>query len=111
MSEGKVHYHFLIPSKTRLKKGESLNVLVGIAYEEAVPLYHEFEFCADDGHGMKKLYSQTRLIEPGGNPHFYFNIPARCFSEEFWGEDPEEILIYIYDAPDRYVHGKMIFIQ
>ncbi|MBE6037723.1 MAG: hypothetical protein E7218_00770 [Anaerofustis stercorihominis] len=111
MIEGKVHYHFLIPSKTQLKKGESLNVLVGVAYKDEEPIYHEFVFYGDDGTGVKKIYSETRIIESGGNPHFYFNIPAECFTAEFWGEDPEEIFIYISDtSPDKHTDGSMIFI-
>jgi len=109
MSENKpVGIHFLIPSRNKIKKGDSLNILIGVHNENTVPVEYTFRIFADAGDGYKEIFSNTKLLEPAANPHHYFNLPPECFSEERWGFSPEEVFIATSENGE---HAEIIFIE
>ncbi len=101
MNEKPVNIHFIIPSTNRIKKGESLNILVGIHNDNITTIKYTFRIFADKGNGFNEIFSQTRILEPGQNPHHYFNLPASCFLNGSDESEIEEILIASSESGDN----------
>ncbi len=99
--------HFLIPAGQKIKKGESLNILIGIKNENSLPMKYTFRIFGDIGYGYREIFSCEKILEPGGNPHHYFNLPPELFSEEMWGEEIEEILL---STSENGAHQNLIII-
>lgn len=99
---------FLIPSKTHIKRGESLNILIGIHNDNPDPTEYIFRIFGDVGCGFSEIFSQKKILEPGANPHHYFNIPGESLSDGCEGEEVEEIFIAT-DSDGN--NGCVIFIE
>lgn len=102
-------YCFLIPSQTSLGLGEKLNVLLGVEPDGEDTF--SFRFWGNIGGEWRELYSETReelLKENEPHLHLYFSIPGECFTEEFWGEVPEELELTAGAHPMSGVKASLI---
>lgn len=84
----------IIPAEQSVCKGQSLNVLVMAISDAAVPVRCNVRVYGSVGTGWVLLTWKDCELSPGEHAHLYLNIPARCFTAEFWnGEEPEELSI------------------
>ena len=98
-----------IPARTTVRRGESLNLLGGVANggdAQAV------DICvwANDGRGWKKLMTDRFSLEAGEHRHLYFTLGPEAFSSEMWGEAPDELELAIRDTQPRE-DGVIVFVE
>lgn len=76
------------PAQTTFSEREPLNVLLVADSPEAGTAI--FRFFASAGAEWKEVFLQEKAVEKG-HTHLYFQLPARSFGAEIWGEVPEEL--------------------
>ena len=100
----------VIPAKTTVVRGESLNLLGGAA-NGGEPVEKDISVWGNDGNGWKALMTRRFLIEDGEHKHLYFTLGPEAFSDVFWGEEPEELELIIRDTePGPDENGVLVFI-
>ena len=98
----------LLPAQTTLCRGEPLNVLLIVGNSENEARRVPIRFYGNEGHGWRELYAKDCDLAPKGHSHLYFQLPARCFGEEFWGHAPEELSLVAAQAPPASEQGGVL---
>lgn len=103
-----VTVEYFQPAQTTYSDTEPLNVLL-VANSPAVGTC-VFRFFASVGDGWREIYSQEKAVEKG-HTHLYFQLPARCFSAETWGETPDELSLIAATVPPECPDGGILLFR
>ena len=103
-------FYDIIPTKHSVRRGESLNIL-GIVENNGEDTHAGISVWGRAAEDWVLLVSKEIDIVSDEHKHVYFTIDRSFFSEEFWGEEPEEIEICLADKkPDKMQNGILIVI-
>jgi len=101
----------VIPAKTNLNRGESLNVLA-IAFNPGTEVTSVVSAWGKAEDEWVQLTSDEVTLAAQEHTHLYMTIDGYCFTEGFWGEEPEELEIWISDRkPGNEQDGVLVFIR
>ena len=106
-----LRYIEVIPARESVSRGESLNLLGGVANDGgAVRL--EIAVWGRVDATWEKLVAQVFDIAAGEHKHLYFTLPPECFSPQKWGEEIEDIeLCTDHRKPEAGRRGTIVFID
>ncbi len=106
-----IRFLAFIPAENPAKRGQSLNVLLVTENTGDEDLTRTVRFYGSLGGEWREILAEERSFPAHSHPHLYFNIPAKHLSQDFWGEDLDEIALAAGEAPpgpkDR---GTLVFI-
>ncbi len=83
-----VNWHFLIPSRHTLDRGEPLNVLIGVenpSDEDMTYPIRVLSFSDSDGE-PRLLYKEEKLLPAKQTTHVYLTIPGKAMSR-IWDDE------------------------
>ena len=104
----------LIPAETAVRPGQPLNVLVMAISAAEVPVEQEVRIYGRLAETWRPLTCKLCTLAPGEHAHLYFQIPAACFTPEFWGtaEPVEELVLAAgTELPADSQQGELVFCQ
>ena len=106
-----MNYIEVIPAKQSVSRGESLNILGGVANDdEAVTL--DISVWGRVDREWEALATQRTELAAHEHRHLYFTLEPDCFSSGRWHEEIEEIELLIRDKkPDATDRGRIVFIE
>lgn len=105
-------YIDVIPSQGTVKYADSLNVLGGVANDSPKKALAGISVWGRVGSAWVQMMTQNYEIDAGEHKHLYFTIPEKCFIDEYWGEELEEMELVISDRkPDDSKQGILIFVE
>lgn len=108
---GMLSYIDVIPAKTTIRRGESLNLLGGAA-NNADTLDTDMHVWGNAGSGWKSLTCHRVTIEKGEHKHLYFTLRPEMLTETFPDEEVEELELIIRDTePAPQENGVLVFIS
>ena len=100
----------VIPTKDTIHRGESLNIL-GIMYNKGEDTSAVVSVWGKTDDEWRNLTSREYDILSEEHKHMYFTLDAELFTENFWGEEPEELEICISDTkPGKEQNGILIIV-
>ena len=104
-------YIEIIPSKERVSRHESLNLLGGVANDgDAVTL--DISVWGRASGDWQALVTRRTEVLAGEHKHLYFTLAPDCFSFERWNEEIEEIELCTDDQkPPADARGRIIFVE
>ena len=104
-------YIDVIPSKSSISPGESLNILGGAA-NHGPAVETDITVWGNIGTGWKAVLTKHFLIEEGEHKHLYFTLTPEILSSTLWEDGPEEFeLIIRATEPEAHENGVLIFLN
>ena len=105
-------YIDVIPSKETVARGESLNLLGGVA-NDGPACAADIAVWGNAGDGWRAVVTRRLDIAAGEHRHLYFTLTPELFAPDRWGgEAPEELeLIISHEKPRDGARGKLVFID
>ena len=101
----------VIPSKSAITPGESLNILGGAA-NHGEALETDISVWANAGYGWSSLITKRFRLEEGEHKHLYFTLTPELMANELWDGEPDEFELIIRDTKPRAdENGVLIFIN
>ena len=101
----------VIPAKTTVRRGESLNILGGAA-NNGDPVERDITVWGNAGNGWRALMTRRFFIQKGEHKHLYFMLAPEALAPAAWGEEPEELELIIRDSePQDEENGVLVFIS
>lgn len=106
-----MNYIEVIPAKQSVSRGESLNLLGGVANDgDAIIL--DISVWGRVDREWVALDTQRTELAAHEHRHLYFTLETDCFSSERWHEEIEEIELLIRDKrPGEGDRGRIVFIE
>ena len=98
-----------IPARTTVCRGESLNLLGGVANGGAARTL-DIGVWANDGRGWKRLMTERVYLDAGEHRHLYFTLGPEAFTAAIWGEAPDELELAIRDT-EPPGNGVAVFVE
>ena len=100
----------VIPSRSSIRPGESLNILGGAAnHGEAMET--DISVWANAGYGWKSLITKHFFIAEAEHKHLYFTLTPEVLYNILWDDEPEEFELIIRDSePDDKENGVLVFL-
>lgn len=99
---------YVQPAQETFSDAAPLNVLL-VAHSAAAGSC-VFRFYGSAGDGWKELFRQERAVEQG-HTHLYFQLPARCFGAQLWGQVPEELSLLASTQPPQTPRGGVLLFR
>ncbi len=108
-----VKFTKVMPTSNSVTAPDSLNILVGAVNKTENILHINTVIWGKAENEWKKLISCGSDLEPSEHKHLYFNIPAECFTSQYWNlNELEEIELYASEnRPSENVKGILIFVK
>ncbi len=107
-----IRFHMLIPAENPAKAGQSLNILLVTENPDGEDLTRTVRFYGSMGRQWRELLAEERVFPANSHSHLYFNLPAERLSEDFWGEDVEELAIAAgVSPPEPGERGTLVFFE
>ena len=107
-----IHYHAVLPAENPAKSGQSLNILLVTENPAEREVRQVVRIYGSLGSGWRELIAEEREFPAHSHLHLYFNIPADRLSEDFWGEEVEELAITAGDVlPGPETQGVLVFFE
>jgi|GEM_PF-503418 len=96
-----IHYLSFIPAENPVHRSQGVNLLLMVdnpGEDAAVTV----RFYGSDGSDWREIFAQERSFQGHSHIHAYFHLPPACFAPENWGgETPEELAVWVGEAPPR----------
>ena len=104
-------YIDVIPARESVSRGESLNLLGGVANDGgAVTL--DISVWGRVSDEWQALVTQRTEVMAGEHRHLYFTLTPDCFSFERWQAEIEDIELRIEDhMPGNDARGRIVFVN
>lgn len=104
-------YIDVIPSRDCISRGESLNVLGGVANDgDAIAL--DISVWGRVDQMWEALATSKTEIKAKEHKHLYFTLGPDCFSPERWHDTIEDIELRIdHQRPEAGTRGRIVFIE
>ena len=104
-------YIDVIPACERVRRGESLNLLGGVANDGAATTV-DIRVWGRVDTTWKVLATARVELAAGEHRHLYFTLEPECFSEARWQAEVEDIELCISDRkPDAAARGRLVFVE
>lgn len=101
----------VIPSKENVSRSESLNILCGVANDSG-EINAKISLWARCSKQWRALITEESFISDHEHKHLYYTITPDMLSEEYWGEEVEEIELCVSDRePKDSTRGVIVFIN
>lgn len=101
----------VIPARSSIRPGDSLNILGG-AVNPGPVLEMDLTVWGNAGNGWIPLVSKPLRIEAGEHKHLYFTLTPEILYARLWANGPEEFDLLIRDTmPGPEETGVLIFLS
>lgn len=108
MTNNMTNVVYFQPAQPTFAEREPLNIL--LVADSSAAGKCTFHFYASDGNTRREIFSQEKTVEKG-HTHLYFQLPARCFGAETWGEVPDELTLLAATAPPENADGGILLFR
>lgn len=100
-----------MPASARVARGESLNLLGGVANDgEALTL--DITVWGRVDRTWEPLVTRAFTIDAHEHKHLYFTLGPDCFAPERWGGEIEDIELRVdHQRPDASARGALVFVE